>query len=137
VKNVTRALFVVVLAVSGYGASCDHVVGPDLSAEIESQSLIPTATVEEADPFEPSNICCCRVIGSVRNTSSIPVNVSLRFNATNLDGGAVGQAVAYVENIPVGGSKPYEAPGIFSACSRIGAVVPSEFVIGIFDPNAN
>jgi len=125
---------VLAAALGSYGASCDHVAGPELSAEIVSQDLLPTATIEEAAPFEPSAICCCRVTGSVRNTSSIPVNVSLRFNGFNLDGGAVGTAVAYVENIPPGGSGAYTAAGIFSACDRITRVEASQFVLGVFEP---
>ncbi len=129
-----RALFVALLAVVSYGASCDHVVGPELSAEIVSQNLVPTATAEEADPFTPDAICCCRVTGAVRNTSSIPVNVSLRFDGFNQDGGAVGTAVAYVENIPPGGTGSYTAAGIFAACSRISRVNASHFVLGVFEP---
>ncbi len=129
-----RALFVALLAVVSFGASCDHVTGPELSAEIVSQSLVPTATAEEADPFTPDAICCCRVTGSVRNTSSIPVNVSLRFDGFNLDGGAVGTAVAYVENIGPGATGAYTAAGIFSACARISRVQSSQFVLGVFEP---
>lgn len=130
----SRSLFVVALALASYGASCDHVVGPELSAEIVSQTLVPTATAEEAEPFQPSGICCCRVTGSVRNTSSIPVNVSLRFNGYNLDGGAVGTAVAYVENIAPGATGSFTAAGIFDACSRIGRVEATQFVLGVFEP---
>lgn len=130
----SRSFVVVAVALASYGASCDHVAGPELSAEIVSQNLVPTATEEEAEPFEPSAICCCRVTGTVRNTSSIPVNVSLRFNGYNVDGGAVGTAVAYVENIPAGGTGSYEAAGIFSSCDRLSRVDASQFVIGVFEP---
>lgn len=130
----SRSLLVVVLAVVGYGASCDHVAGPELSAEIVSQDLVPTASAEEADPFAPADICCCRIDGRVRNTSSIPINVSLRFNGYNVDGGNVGTAVAYVENIPPGETGAFNAAGIFSACSRVGRIEPTQFVLGIFQP---
>lgn len=130
----SRSFLVVALAVVGYGASCDHVAGPELSAEIVSRDLMPTATAEEADPFAPADICCCRVRGLVRNTSSIPVNVSLRFNGYNRDGGNVGTAVAYVENIPPGGTGTYDAASLFSACSRITRVEATQFVLGVFQP---
>lgn len=129
-----RPLIVVALAVAGYGASCDHVAGPDLSAQVVSQDLVPTASVQEAAPFEPSALCCCRVQGLVRNTSSIPVHVSLRFGGVNRDGGAVGTAVAYVENVPPGGTAPYSAAGIFAACDRVARLDASQFVIGVFEP---
>jgi hypothetical protein len=134
VRLAPRSLVVLAVALASYGASCDHVAGPELSAEIETQVLVPTATEEEADPLEPSAICCCRVTGSVRNTSSIPINVSLRFNGYNVDGGAVGTAVAYVENIPAGGTGSYSAAGIFSACDRLSRVEASQFVLGVFEP---
>jgi hypothetical protein len=134
VRLASHAPFVVALAFATYGASCDHVAGPALSAEIVAQDLVPTATVQEADPFAPADICCCRVDGRVRNTSSIPVNVSLRFNGYNQDGGAVGTAVAYVENVPAGGTSSFNAAGIFAACSHISRVEATQFVLGVFEP---
>jgi hypothetical protein len=118
--------------------SCDHVTGPALSAEVVEETLVPSvdqgAGAASTPPADPNKVCCCRIEGSVRNTSSIPVNVSLRWKATNKDGGAIGTALSYVENIPVGEQKPFAAAGIFQSCSRVSHLERTQFVIGIFQP---
>lgn len=117
--------------------SCDHITGPALSAEVVSERLVPSVADPATDatpPADPTVVCCCRITGAVRNTSSIPVSVSLRWAALDAEGGAVGSALAYVENIPVGGQKPFAAAGIFESCSRVSRLERTQFVIGIFTP---
>lgn len=111
------------------GSACDHVQGPSLSAVIESQSLAPSATTANA-----ASICCCRVKGTARNTSSIPVNISLRFRGKNAQGGDVGVGVAYLQNVPAGGRADYDAAGIFEACAKVAKVEASLEVQGLFTP---
>lgn len=117
--------------------SCDHITGPPLSAEVVSEKLVPSVgdpATDATPPADPTIVCCCRIAGLVRNTSSIPVSVSLRWRAFNAGGGAVGSALAYVENIPVGAEKSFTAAGIFESCSRVSRLERTQFVIGIFKP---
>jgi hypothetical protein len=135
--------------------SCNHVVGPALSARIESVDLRPTATVDTI--ANPSSICCCRVHGTVRNTSEIVVDVSLRFHVATLDGkcatppspwpgvGPTPEPVSdqngctaqdFQASVPPGASREFSAPGIFAACSNVSvpSILPDVRVIGHFEP---
>jgi len=95
-------------------SSCSHTTGPSLTAEIVAESLEPTSTLPGAD-----TICCCRVQGVVRNTSSIPVHIDLSWAALDASGGSLGTALDVVANVDPGEARPFDAPGIFAACSRV------------------
>jgi hypothetical protein len=109
-------------------AACSHLTGPPLSASIESQQLVPTSDFPDA-----TALCCCRVRGTVRNTSSITAHISLRFHATNVEGQDVGTAMDYLVSVPAGESRAYDAAGIFEACSRVSSVTPDVLVVGLFE----
>lgn len=98
-------------------AGCNHAQGPSLSASVETLRLSPSSADGNAATVLPA--CCCRVVGTVRNTSSIPVNVSLRFPATDARGKNLGVAVDYVQNLAAGSSGAYDAAGILAACSQV------------------
>lgn len=110
--------------------SCEHVTGPPLSAVIESERLISTSTQANA-----ASICCCRVEGVVRNTSTIPVDISLRWKAVGADGKQFpGTALDFLIDVPPGGRAPFLGVGLFEACSRIVRVERDILVIGHFSP---
>ena len=103
------------LALSGALAiACQNgVTGPSLTATILDLSLTPTATVPAGE-----NICCCHVVGTVKNTSSIDVHIQLEFPAT-AGGVNVGMATILVRNVTPGAVRTFEAIGIQSACSSL------------------
>ena len=109
--------------------SCKDTTGPALTADIGSYRLVPSSDVANA-----SRICCCRVQGTVLNTSPITVHVSLQFRATGRDGSDIGTALDYVPDIPPGDSRPYDAPGIFQPCNQVASVEPDVLVVGLFEP---
>jgi len=109
-----RALVVVGLLGAVGSSSCGHTTGLSLTAEIVSESLEPTSTIDGAD-----TICCCRVQGVVRNTSSIPVHLDLSWAALDSSGGSLGTAMDVVANVDPGESRPFDAAGIFASCSRV------------------
>lgn len=124
--NLTRALAagVVAVALTACGA---HETGPSLSFVVENESLAPTSTLADA-----SNECCCRVRGTVLNTSGIAVHVSLNFRARDSSAAPLGTALDFVANIPPGGRAPFEAVGISAACSRVASLDRSHNVTGVF-----
>jgi hypothetical protein len=123
------AVAVVILAVGAVALSyCSHLTGPALTATIESRNLVPTSTFPNA-----STLCCCRVTGTVRNTSSISAHLSLRFHATNAQGQDAGSAQDYLVSVPAGESRPYSASGIFTPCASISTVTGDVLVIGEFE----
>jgi hypothetical protein len=97
------------------------VVGPSLTATIQTISLSPTfpftpgdATGEQAS----RNICCCLVVGTVKNTSSITAHIELQFPATSL-GQNVGTAVDLEKDVASQAVRAFSAVGIQAACNKL------------------
>src|SRR5271169_4932099 len=130
--------------------ACSHTTGPSLSAQLVSQQLVPTITMPQivntsgVGPIsDPASLCCCRVVGAVRNTSSVPVNLNLFFHATTTDGqcpgdvqntqnGCTGQDS--LVNVAAGATVNYSAAGILKPCSAVSAVSLDMTVTGIWFP---
>ena len=116
------------VAIALIGIACeDHQTGPSLSFVVETQNLAPTSTEPNA-----ASVCCCRVRGTVRNTSSIPIHVNLNFDARTAAGASLGSALDFAANIPPGASAPYDAAGIFGACAQVASVRANHLVTGVF-----
>ena len=116
------------VAIALLGIACeDHETGPSLSFVVESQNLVPTSTAANA-----AAVCCCRVRGTVRNTSSVPIHVNLNFDARTAEGASLGSALDFAANIAPGASAPYEAAGIFGACAQVASLRPNHLVTGVF-----
>jgi hypothetical protein len=116
-----------VLAAVILPAGCgEHETGPSLSFVVESENLVSTAAGGNAA------LCCCRVRGTVRNTSSIPVHVNLNFEGRTAAGTSLGTALDFVANLQPGASAPYDAAGIFGACSQVASVRRTHVVTGVF-----
>jgi hypothetical protein len=128
VRAAKRARVVAITCALGV-VSCNHPTGPSLTAVIESQTLVPTSSV----PFAES-ICCCHVTGTVRNTSSVSVDIILDWTASDASGKPLGLATDFAKNVAPGASAPFDAAGIFSACSLVKNIVPTVTVIGIYQP---
>ena len=143
---VVRALTAIMAA-----AACSHTVGPSLSAQLETQALVPTLTLPQFVPTgptpsgDPASLCCCRVVGTIRNTSTVPVNVNLFFHATTKDGqcpgdlqntqnGCTGQDS--LVNVAAGATASYSAPGILKACATVSSVALDMTVTGIWFPSS-
>jgi hypothetical protein len=122
-KHAARFAVAVVLA-SGmaFTIACQRgVTGPSLTATIQTISLSPTfpftpgdATGEQAS----RNICCCLVVGTVKNTSSITAHIELRFAAT-LQGQPAGTAVDLQKDVPSQATRSFSAVGIQAACNKL------------------
>jgi hypothetical protein len=116
------------LAIALAGMACEnHQTGPSLSFVVESQNLASTSTAPNA-----ASICCCRVRGTVRNTSSIPIRVNLNFEGRTAAGASLGTALDFVSNLQPGASAPYDAAGIFAACSQVATLRGTHIVTGVF-----
>jgi hypothetical protein len=89
------------------------VTGPSLSASIQTLSLAPTVSAPSSQ-----NICCCHVIGSVKNTASIVEHVQLQFPAKS-NGAEVSRAIVLVNNVTPGEVRGFEAPGLLVPCGTL------------------
>lgn len=122
-KHAARFAVAVALALGvAFTIACQNgVVGPSLTATVQTISLSPTfpftagnATSEQA----ARNICCCVVVGTVKNTSSIAAHVELRFPAIS-QGQAVGTAIALEKDIPSQATRSFSAVGVQAACNTV------------------
>lgn len=121
------SLFLAAVAAGSFLA-CQHDAGPSLSIAIEGRRLEPSATVPNA-----AALCCCRVRGSVHNTSAIAVHAELRFHASNAKGESLGTAVDWVKDIPAGGSKSFDAAGIVALCSEVAKITDDPLAYGVYN----
>lgn len=118
------AIAAVAVAVSACG---EHETGPSLSFVVEGETLAPSSTLPDA-----AAQCCCRVRGTVVNTSSIAIHVNVNFQGRDAGGASLGTALDFIPNIPPGGRAPFEAAGISAACARVASLDRSHNVTGVF-----
>jgi len=109
------------------------VTGPSLSASIQTLTLVPTVNAPLSQ-----NICCCHVIGTVKNTAAITEHVQLQFPAKT-GGTEVGRAVVLEKDLAPGAVRPFEAPGLMVPCGQLDSkqVLADAVVrpIGLWQPN--
>lgn len=132
-----RQAFVVALTLFAVAVgSCSHETGPSLTAVIDSQRLVPTSSQPNA-----STLCCCRVQGTVRNTSSIAAHISLRWDVwvkgKETQPSASFQPLDFQPNVPAGGSRAFDAAGLLAACSAVARIEQNIQVIGLYQLTGN
>ena len=125
----SRAGLLSIILAGAFGG-CQHELGPSLSFVVEDQHLAPTSEVS-------STLCCCRVQGHVRNTSSIVVNINLNFPATDAQNESLGLALDFVEGVQPGEVRTFDAAGIFAPCGEVRNVVGIHQVTGVFTGTGN
>jgi len=141
-KHAARFAVAVALALgAAFTIACQNgVVGPSLTATVQTISLSPTfpftpgnATGEQAS----RNICCCLVVGTVKNTSSIAAHIELQFPAMRA-GQSVGTAVDLEKDVPSQAGRSFSAVGIQAACNTLDLSQISADqrvrVIGLWEP---
>ena len=106
-------------------AACASPTGPQLVVEVRTPdgSLIPTAAPFLESTTGDDDICCCRVRGTVANLSTVPVHVTLQFEA--FVGGSqepTGTAIDFIQALQAMEEHPYNAVGFVQPCSGIDRV---------------
>jgi hypothetical protein len=97
-----------------FALGCQNgVTGPSLSASIQTLALVPTVSAPSSQ-----NICCCHVVGTVKNTASINEHVQLQFPAKTA-GSEVGRAVVLERDLAPGAVRSFEAPGLMVPCGTL------------------
>ena len=135
-KHARRLALGLAVALAGALAmACQNgVTGPSLTATILQLDLSPTLKVPAGE-----NICCCHVVGTVKNTSSVSVHIRLQFPAKDKAGASAGAAEVLVTSVPAGATRPFEAVGIQTACGLLDkAQITADQrvrVIGLWEPN--
>jgi hypothetical protein len=92
--------------------ACGFDQGPNIDVLIERPELRPTA----ASP----TVCCCRVVGTVSNRSTVPVHVEVAFDAyAKGEPKPVARALDFVEGLQPNESRNFSAVGFVQSCSSI------------------
>lgn len=111
-KRATPRSALLVAAFLALSTSCGFDTGPSLDVEVQRPTLRPTAG--------SASVCCCRVVGSVANRSTIPVHVHVAFDSFAAgEPTPSGQAVDFVENLQAGETRSFDAAGFVQPCSAI------------------
>jgi hypothetical protein len=113
--------------IGAISSGCHHETGPSLSIVVESRSLAPTLTEPNA-----SSQCCCRVRGTVRNTSTIAVHVNVNFEARDADGRSLGTALDWIPNLAPDGRASFDAVGILGPCSVVKTLTDRHLLTGVY-----
>jgi hypothetical protein len=125
--SLLRAAALAAMMIGAASTSCSHETGPALSVEVEGETLAPTSALANA-----ASLCCCRVRGTVRNTSSIAVHVNVNFDARGADGAGLGTALDWVPNLLPGARAPFDAAGILAPCSSVTSITGRHLITGVF-----
>ncbi len=125
--NSARVGALVLLAIAAVG--CHEKLGPSLAVDVQETGS-PVAT------GSTSSICCCKLSGVALNRSSVPVHVTLRWNAFDRQGNTIGgAAAAFVENVPAGGQKAFTATPFLDACANIARhELTRKDIVGLWEP---
>jgi hypothetical protein len=115
-KQRTALAAIAVAAAGSLITGCQNgATGPSLSATYHDVSLQPTVVGVDG----AANVCCCHLAGKFTNTSSISVDVELRFVAKDKNGQQVGTGEAVLNDVPSGATQSFLAVGIPAPCSSL------------------
>ena len=120
-----RAAFATLIVGTALTSCRSHETGPSLSVVVESETLVPSSSDANV-----ASLCCCRVRGTVRNTSSIAVHINLNFEARGA-GGPLGTALDWVPNVAPGAQAPFDAVGIVAPCAQVTAITGRHRLTGV------
>jgi len=126
-RAVLRPVAFATVMIGAILTGCSHEMGPSLSFVVESEGLEPSSSLPNA-----RSLCCCRVRGTVRNTSSIAVHVNLNFQGRDGSGASLGTAIDFVANVLPGDRASLDAVGILAPCSRVVSLSRQHLVTGVF-----
>jgi hypothetical protein len=110
--------------------------GPDLSAQITDVELLPTTG--------NADICCCRVTGSITNTSEVPIHATIKFAAFESDDAVepFSRILHFMRDLQPGEPQRFltqnnggeGASGFLVPCSRIKVLKREVDVNGLWSP---
>jgi hypothetical protein len=126
-RHVLRPVAIATVMLGAVSNGCHHETGPSLSFVVDSQALAPSSSLPNA-----SSLCCCRVKGTVRNTSTIALHINLNFQGFDTSGALLGTAIDFVSNVPPGGKADFDAAGILAPCSRVVKLSGQHLVTGVY-----
>jgi hypothetical protein len=102
------------LCALGVTACEDAPTGPSLS-NVSLQGLALNSTT--GNP----GLCCCRVVGTARNGNSVPVHVTIKFDAANPSSPTepLSTILFFIKDLQPGASAPIDASGFIFPCATL------------------
>jgi hypothetical protein len=102
------------LGAFGLAACEDSPTGPSLT-NVTLQNLALTSTT--GNP----GLCCCRVVGTARNGNSVPVHVTIKFDAANPNSTTepLSTILFFIKDLQPGASAPIDASGFIFPCATL------------------
>jgi hypothetical protein len=95
----------------------DSPTGPSLSA-VTLQNMALASTT--GNP----GLCCCRVVGAARNGNTVPVHVTIKFQAANPNPAAADEPLStilfFIRDLQPGATAPIDAAGFVFPCATLG-----------------
>jgi hypothetical protein len=95
-------------------AACeDSPTGPSLTnVTVQNLSLASTT----GNP----GLCCCRVVGSARNANTVPVHVTIKFEAHDQPNSEpLSTILFFIKDLQPGATAPIDAPGFIFPCATL------------------
>jgi hypothetical protein len=125
----TSFLWLALLAVLASSWSCRGLPnGPSLSnVQVSALTLQPT--------IGDNSLCCCRVVGSVRNLNSVPVHLTFKFEA--FDGerpGRISSILYFVDDLEPQAERQIDAHGLLYPCQVIKELKTDVRIKGLANP---
>ena len=117
-----------VLALVIAAASCRGLpTGPSLSNIVVGPlSLQPTAG--------DTGLCCCRVVGTVRNLNNVPVHATFKFSAFDDRVQPISTILYFVADFRPGTERPIDAHGLLYPCNIVKDLSTELDIRGLANP---
>ena len=126
-RNILRSLAALTLA--ALVSSCNEVpTGPSL-ANISVGPLSLASTAGD------NNVCCCRVVGTVKNLNQVPVSATFTFTAFDADRTRpISKVLFFINDFRAGTERPIDAHGFVYPCAIIKDLATELDVRGLTAP---
>ena len=87
-------------------------LGPSLQ-EFELTDIKGQPTVGNA------GLCCCRVVGTARNRTTVPLHATIQFAGFDGAGREISKILYFIQDLAPGSSSAIDAPGFVVPCNAI------------------
>lgn len=117
------------LAATIFAVACGFSEGPTLDLQVESQRLLATTG--------NNSFCCCHVVGTVVNRSTIVVHATIGFEGFVAgEEKAVASARDFLVNLQPNERRSYTATGFIRSCGSLSSfrLIQPVSVQGVFTP---
>jgi hypothetical protein len=107
-----RTLCLLALVVGLFAACQELPVGPSLQ-DFDLTDIKGTPTTGNA------TLCCCRVTGTARNRTTVPLHATIQFAGLDSAGREISKILYFIQDLAPGATSAIDAPGFVVPCAAI------------------